>query len=199
MKWKILNCILAFVLLLPVMPDFAATEDMMIKKKNLIDFSDSDDSGWSVINDGVMGGVSRSNIQRTDQGTGIFSGILSLENNGGFASVRAQVGRHDLSSYAGLEIRVRGDGRTYQLRIRNDNRFDGIAYRAFFDTRDGEWITETIPFEEFLPTFRGRILKDVPSLDRSRINQIGFLIADKKPGSFSLEIDFVRAMGKPLL
>jgi monofunctional biosynthetic peptidoglycan transglycosylase len=194
MKWKIGYLNLSLVFLLLLMPDIAATEDTMTQKKILIDFSEADDSKWRVINDGVMGGVSRGNIQRTDQGTGVFSGVLSLENNGGFASIRSEVGTQDLSSQAGLEIRVRGDGRTYQLRIRVDNRFEDIAYRAYFDTVDGEWITVTIPFDEFLPVFRGRILKDAPALDTSRVNRIGFLLADKKPGSFSLEIDFVRAM-----
>ena len=164
----------------------------MSEHDNLIDFDDTDSTRWYAVNDGVMGGVSQSNIRRTGEGTGVFAGVLSLENNGGFASVRAVVGRRDLSDDAGLEIRVRGDGRTYQLRLRTDDRFDGIAYRAYFETSDGEWTTARIPFAEFVPTFRGRTLTDVPPLDTSRIHQVAFMLADKKPGSFSLEIDFVR-------
>jgi monofunctional biosynthetic peptidoglycan transglycosylase len=164
----------------------------MSKRKNLIDFSDADRGEWYVVNDGVMGGVSRSDIRRTDKETGVFEGVLSLENNGGFASVRVVVGRYDLSAYAGLEIRVRGDGRTYQLRLRTDDGFDGIAYRANFETRDGEWATTRISFDQFLPTFRGRTLSDVSPLATSRIHQVSFMLADKKPGPFSLEIDFVR-------
>jgi len=167
----------------------------MSNQLTIIDFTDSDKSEWSVINDGVMGGLSRSGIRRTDGNTGIFAGELSLENNGGFASVRASIGRRDLSGHAGLEIRVKGDGRTYQVRLRTNNRFDGIAYRTTFDTRDDEWMTVQIPFEEFVPTFRGRIIKDAPSLDVSQIHQVGFMLADKNPGSFALEIDFVRTWG----
>lgn len=165
----------------------------MNKPVILVDFSDADRSEWYVVNDGVMGGLSRSDIQRTDHDTGLFTGTLSLENNGGFASVRAVVGPHDLSNYAGLQIRVRGDGRTYQLRLRSDDRFDGIAYRALFETGDGEWTTIQIPFDQCLPTFRGRIVADARPLDVSRIHQLSFLLADKKAGTFSLEIDFVRA------
>lgn len=165
----------------------------MSERKNLVDFSEADRSEWYPINDGVMGGVSRSDIRPTDQGTGVFSGVLSLENNGGFASVRTKLGHRDLSEYAGLEIRVRGDGRTYQLRLRTDDRFDGIAYQVQFETRDGEWITVQIPFDRFRPTFRGRTLTDVEPLDTSSIHQMGFMLADKMPGPFSLEIDFVRA------
>jgi len=164
----------------------------MNKPVILVDFSDADLSEWYVVNDGVMGGLSRSDIQRTDHDTGLFTGKLSLENNGGFASVRTVVGPHDLSNHAGLQIRVRGDGRTYQLRLRSDDRFDGIAYRALFETSDGEWITIQIPFDQFLPTFRGRIIADAPPLEVTRIHQLSFLLADKQAGSFALEIDCVR-------
>jgi monofunctional biosynthetic peptidoglycan transglycosylase len=167
----------------------------MSEQKILVDFGDTDRTEWRAINDGVMGGVSQSGMRRTDQGTGVFAGILSLENNGGFASVRAVVGRHDLSAYRGLEVRVRGDGRSYQLRLRTDDGFDGIAYASTFETRDGEWTTTRIPFDRFLPTFRGRTLTDVPPLDTARIHQVAFMLADKNPGPFSLEIDVVRTWG----
>jgi len=166
--------------------------DGMDEPKNLIDFGDADRSEWLAINDGVMGGISQSGIRRTDEGTGVFAGALSLENSGGFASVRAALGPHDLSTWAGLEVRVRGDGRTYQLRLRSDDGFDGIAYAADFQTRAGEWTVTRIPFHQFYPKFRGRALADVPPLDTSRIHHLAFMLADRKPGPFSLEIDFVR-------
>ncbi len=193
MEWKILYLVIALLIVSSGVPGTAPAGDAMGKRKNVIDFSDADSSEWYAINDGVMGGVSSSNIRRTDHGTGVFEGVLSLENNGGFASVRTDVGRCDLSMFAGLEIRALGDGRTYQLRLRMDDRIDGVAYRAHFETLPGEWITKHIPFDRFLPTFRGRTLRDAPPLDASRIRQVGFLLADKTPGPFSLEIDFVRA------
>lgn len=165
----------------------------MVPAQSLIDFSDADRSEWYVVNDGVMGGISESAIRKTPSETAVFSGDLSLENNGGFASVRAAVGTRDLSAHSGLQIRVRGDGRTYQLRLRSNDGFDGIAYRSFFDTREGEWLEITLPFSEFVPTFRGRTLSDQPPLDRSRIQQVAFMLADKNPGTFSLEIDYVRS------
>ena len=160
---------------------------------NLVDFGTENPSQWRVINDGVMGGLSRSNIAATDQKTGLFTGELSLENNGGFASVRTMVGPVDLSEFAGIEINVKGDGRTYQLRLRNDGRTDGLTYRASFKTRDGKWFSVRIPFEHFVPSFRGEVIEEAPPLDPTRIHQIGFLIADKVPGPFSLEIGFVQA------
>ena len=78
----------------------------MTQQKYLLDFSDADSSEWRVINDGVMGGISRSGIERTGRQTGMFTGLLSLENNGGFASVRAALGPADLSDWDGIELRV---------------------------------------------------------------------------------------------
>lgn len=160
---------------------------------NLVNFGAENPGEWRVINDGVMGGLSRSSITLTQEDTGLFTGELSLENNGGFASVRAMVDSPDLSDYVGLEIRLRGDGRTYQLRLRQNERTDGLAYRAMFKTQNDKWLTVRIPFEEFVPTFRGRIIEDAPPLDPTHIHQVGLMIADKESGPFSLEIDFIQA------
>ncbi len=160
---------------------------------NLVGFGGENPSEWRVIDDGVMGGQSRSSITLTGDETGLFTGEVSLENNGGFASVRTMVDLPDLSDYVGLEIRVKGDGRTYQLRLRNSTRSDGLAYRAIFKTRNDKWLTVRIPFEQFAPTFRGRTIDGAPPLNPAHIHQVGILIADEVSGPFSLEIDFVRA------
>ena len=44
--------------------------------------------GWQAVNDGVMGGRSDGRFRLDDAGQMEFFGTLSLENNGGFASVR---------------------------------------------------------------------------------------------------------------
>ncbi len=178
---------------LAVAPAAGACEVVMNEPRHLIGFSGAERNLWTAVNDGVMGGVSRSEISSTDRGTGLFTGYLSLENNGGFASVRTPVVGSGLDNQTGLEIRVRGDGRVYQLRLRTDDRFDGVSYRALFVTRNQEWLTFTLPFELFQPTFRGRILSETEFMDPSRIRQLAFMVADKTQGSFALEIDFVRA------
>ena len=181
--------------MLPMALDVYAKEEPMSEPAKIIDFSEAVDLEWRTVNDGVMGGLSSSGIRRSDHGTGFFEGELSLENNGGFASVRAQVGRQDLSAYSGLELRVRGDGRSYQLRLRTDDRYEGIAYRAQFETLASEWTTIKISFEDFQPSYRGKVLKGAPSLDTKTISQVAFMLADRRSGSFSLEIDFVRSHG----
>lgn len=178
------------ILLCGFHPAIGETVEEMV---NLINFGTENPNQWRVINDGVMGGLSQSNISTTDQETGLFTGELSLQNNGGFASIRTMVGPVDLSGFAGIEIKVKGDGRIYQLRLRTDGRMDGLTYRAAFKTRDGKWFSVRIPFEHFVPSFRGEVIEDAPPLDPAHIHQIGFLIADKVSGPFSLEIGFVQA------
>ncbi|MDR9440294.1 MAG: CIA30 family protein [Halomonas sp.] len=160
----------------------------------LIDFQHSDEAPrWRAINDDVMGGVSRGSLHGED-GIGVFSGEISLENNGGFASVRREPEAFDLSDHAGLVLHLRGDGRRYQLRLRTDRLFDGAAYRALFQPPAGEWLGVTLAWHEFEAVFRGRRLEDAPPLDPGAIQQVGLLIADRRPGSFRLEVAWLDAL-----
>ena len=140
---------------------------------------------WRVVNDGVMGGISSSRMVKADTGLR-FTGNLSLENNGGFASVRRLV-EEDLADTGRVLLEVRGDGRSYQCRIRQSGRFDGVAWRANFETSK-EWRTVELPYAEFRPVFRGRSVPQAGPVVPTTIQQIGFLLADKQPGPFELEI-----------
>jgi monofunctional biosynthetic peptidoglycan transglycosylase len=169
------------------------TNQTTSKDSIIIDFSHKDDyKNWRIVNDGVMGGISESEMIATDSSIAIFQGNVSLENNGGFASVRMMSPDFNLDGYEGIELHVRGDGKKYQLRIRVDSRFDGISYRHIFETNEGQWMIIRLPFRDFVPTFRGRILDEDP-LSPNRIQQLGFLIADKQEGNFKLEIDWIKA------
>lgn len=161
----------------------------------ILDFSSAEDkASWQIVNDGVMGGISTSKIFFKKSGVLIFSGTVSLENNGGFASSRRSANSYNLGGYSGMLLQVRGDGKDYQLRVRTDDRFDGISYRYPFKTQSGTTQVIKAFFAEFEPTFRGRIIKDALPLSAERIQQIGFLIADKQAGQFSLEIDWIKGL-----
>ncbi|QEA37787.1 CIA30 family protein [Pistricoccus aurantiacus] len=154
----------------------------------LIDFQDLGEAArWRPINDDVMGGVSESEM-RAEPGIGVFTGSLSLDNGGGFASVRREPQDYRLAGHTGLRIEVRGDGRRYQLRLRTHRLFDGAAYRAFFQPPAGQWQRVTLSWQTFEPVFRGRVLEDAPPLAPEDIQQIGLLIADRRTGPFRLEI-----------
>ncbi len=159
---------------------------------DILDFSNTKATRWDIINDGVMGGRSSSAVEATDRGTLRFTGHVSLENNGGFASTRTDLETLDLSGFEGMALRVRGDGRRYQLRLRMRPR-DRIAYKAAFETEPDEWTEVRVRFSDFRPTFRGRRPPDAPALDPATIGQIGFLIADQREGPFALEVDWISA------
>ena len=108
--------------------------------EKLIDFESDLDQPWAVVNDGVMGGRSSSTLRREEQGTGVFEGHLSLENNGGFASVRTELSEGALEGASRLALRVRGDGKRYQLRLRPGRRLDGVDYASAFETVAGQWV-----------------------------------------------------------
>ena len=143
---------------------------------------------WMPVNDVVMGGVSTGRLEATGNGSVAFTGLVSLENSGGFASVRSRPGEHDLHGYSGLELSIRGDGRRYKINLKTDLQTDGILYRAVFETREDEWQTLRLPFEEFLPSFRGRIAREAPPLDLSCVASLGLMISDRQNGPFRLEI-----------
>ncbi|MBB3190995.1 CIA30 family protein [Halomonas cerina] len=154
----------------------------------LIDFQDPEESTrWRPINDDVMDGVSESEM-RAESGVSVFTGKLSLDHGGGFASVRREPQDYRLAGRAGLQVEVRGDGRRYQLRLHTHQLFDGAAYRAVFQPPAGEWQCIALPWGVFEPVFRGRVLEDAPPLDPEDIQQVGLLIADRRAGPFRLEI-----------
>lgn len=150
--------------------------------------------GWKVVDDGVMGGLSKGNLSFSEDGILRFSGELSLENNGGFSSLRTGDLNLDLAGSEGLVIRVKGDGRTYQMRISTDARFRGmeVSFMAGFATKKGEWTEVRVPFASFVGSWRGTMLKD-EVFNPAKISRLGLLLGDKKAGPFSMEVDWIRA------
>jgi hypothetical protein len=167
---------------------------VMAEEKILYDFTDAQAvADWVAIHDVVMGGVSSGGIESTETGSMLFGGIVSLENNGGFASIRSLPKNRDLGAYEGIVVRLRGDGKSYKLNLKTDSTFDGILYRVSFDTIEDEWQTLRFPFAEFRASFRGRAVPDAPELDSARIVSVGLLISDKQEGPFRLELDRIGA------
>ena len=126
---------------------------------------------WYVVNDSVMGGVCN----------------VSLKNNGGFASIRTELNTQGQNANT-INLRVKGDGQTYQLRLRTSNYLDGPAYTHSFKTIENEWTNINFTPSDFTLAFRGRTLTQQPVIDFSDIRQLGFMIAGKQAGKFKLEI-----------
>ena len=161
----------------------------------LFDFSHpSAASEWQIVNDDVMGGVSDGRFRITDQKTLEFTGRLSLENNGGFASIRTRPRSLGLVSGDALLIRLRGDGREYSLNLYVPRPLIAFSYRASLPTRPGEWIEARIPLETFVATRFGRVILDAGPVEPAEVNTLGFLLGDKIAGPFLLEVDSIRVL-----
>lgn len=162
----------------------------------LIDFSSAAElDDWMPVNDGVMGGRSTGGLEHSADGTALFAGCVSFENGGGFASTRSKPRNFDLGGRAGLTLRVRGDGRRYKLNLKTDGQLDGVLYRVTFETRPDAWQVLSFGFDEFVPTFRGRLVPTAPPMDPSRIASLGLMISDRQEGPFRLEIAWIEANG----
>lgn len=143
---------------------------------------------WVVIDDVVMGGKSDGKMYRNKENKGVFSGVVSLDNNGGFSSVRHAFPSKKVGSSQKILLRIKGDGKKYQFRIKHKNE-DYYSYRTTFTTKK-EWETIEIKTSDLAPTFRGRKL-DMPNFNHQSFEQIGFLIANKKNERFELLIDSI--------
>ncbi len=154
--------------------------------------------GWYVVNDTVMGGISQSQVEILPNSVLRFAGSMSLENNGGFASVRSDWALVNLQGNDGVLIRVNGDGKSYRFRLRTTETGQDVSYNALFPTVEGRWNTIYIPFASMVPTYRGFEV-DVAALDPATISSLGFMLSDKQEGDFELQVDWIRAVSEKAL
>ena len=161
-----------------------------IAPMTLFDFDGPDAASWRVQNDGVMGGRSQGFVEIAN-GTLVFTGEV-VTRGGGFTSVRANVGA-DLSAYDGVELRVRGGGRTFELDVDDGTRDRGreVNRVGTFPTAD-DWRTVRVAFDGLETTAHGEPVA-VDPLDRSAVATLGVYIADGIDGPFRLEVDWIRA------
>ena len=160
--------------------------------ERLIDFAgEGATTDWHPIDDVVMGGVSQSRLQPYSRGIASFSGVVSLERGGGFASVRTEPRTWNTAGAHAFVLRCRGDGRHYKFTVRTDDGFDGVQYQARFQPPRGEWAEVELPIASFVASFRGRPVPGAAPLRPERIRQLGFMVSDKQAGPFELLLEWV--------
>ncbi|MGI2108572.1 CIA30 family protein [Shewanella frigidimarina] len=168
-------------------PVWSASEDNM-----LFHFTDpSHFTEWNINNDTVMGGISQSQIKQNKQQALIFSGHVSLANNGGFASTESTF-LHQIASTSLLTLTAKGDGKTYQIRLKTPSLSYGEAYVANVNTQANTLTQHTFTPADFTVNFRGRTVTNAPSLNFEDIDRIGFLVAQKQQGPFIIELHSVQ-------
>ncbi len=145
-------------------------------------------SDWRVVDDVVMGGRSDGHIEMNDEGHAHYFGSVSLENNGGFSSIRHRFETISTEDYTTVVLRIKGDEKKYQFRLKTATR-DYYSYVYSFPT-SGKWETIEIPFSAFYPSWRGQKL-DMPNYAPGALEEVAFLIANYKNEDFDLLIDKV--------
>ena len=150
---------------------------------------------WQTVNDPVMGGLSTSNVTFGDGGL-VFSGDISLENNGGFASARGpqnpDLGRRATGAKS-LRVHALGDGKTYLLKVGSEGQ--PWSYIQRFPTQAAVQRIYDLPIEDFQSVgMRLDPAPDAPQfLDPSRVNRLSIYILDKQQGPFKITVSAIDA------
>jgi len=160
--------------------------------QTLVNFKENPSTAhWKVVDDVVMGGRSSGSFSLSEKGYGKFFGKVSLENNGGFSSVRYAMETFKVNPKSSIRFRVKGDEKQYQFRLKHDRKAY-YSYNTSFKTT-GDWQTITVALADFKPTFRGRKV-DLPNFDQLTIEELRFLIGNKKPQEFQLLIAYIEVL-----
>ena len=159
------------------------------KKILVLDFNkEASAKNWTVVNDSVMGGVSSSEMKLDEKGKGVFEGEVSIENNGGFTLIKKYLSIKFTKEYSKIELRVKGDGKQYQFRIKS-NLEENYWYIQKFTT-ENDWDVISLPLASFYPSQRGNRLS-LENFNANQIEAIAFLIGNKKQEEFKLIIDTI--------
>ena len=149
---------------------------------------DQDGRDWVIVNDGVMGGLSRGQAVLTDSSL-LYTGNISLRNNGGFSSLRSPFGQWDLSAFEEVSITYRSKGQPFAFLLERSGIWYEPKYRAYFASKDDEWQTFTLPLLSFEETRVGRKTgRSISSSQLSSIVRMGFINTGKYESDFELEI-----------
>ena len=108
---------------------------------------------------------------------------------------RSRIDHRDLAlaDWDGLVLRVRGDGRSYNLScLTNDSPRELNYWQREFKTVADEWIEVTVPFDALAHRVMGWVRPDSP-VDRGAIRSLSLGVSDKSTRPFALEVDWIKA------
>jgi hypothetical protein len=159
----------------------------------IINFGNSEkNQKWTTVVDGVMGGKSTSNITELNNSM-LFSGDISLKNNGGFASIRGGRNYENLSKYSTVEVKYRSAGQDFALRLLKHEAFYLPYFKHNFETTDWNWDTVSIPLEVFEEyRLNDETGSSLTNEELEKINRLGIIVSNKIEGMFKIEIDYIK-------
>ncbi len=158
-----------------------------------IDFGTSKNGAeWAIVNDGVMGGRSESKARMLDNSI-FFEGMISLRNNGGFASLRNQGEELVLSEFSYVKIRFKTNTeRKFSFRLSGYNAFYRPFFKHEFGAKGEDWQTVSMKLTDFKQhNLSGETGRMLTSNDMDKSYRMGIILYDKQEGPFEIEIDFI--------
>ncbi len=159
----------------------------------MLDFNDSfndDDLSWNIVNDGVMGGLSKGYIDYNDKSM-IFEGNLSLENNGGFSWAKSPTAQMDLSDFNQIEIKYRSKERSVDFTFETEGAYRVVYFKEELKSTKNKWKTVTLDLDNFAQYYFGRFTGKMFK-KRDDVLRMGLIMNDKKEGAFKIEVDDIK-------
>lgn len=157
-----------------------------------IDFGENTGSqDWRVLSDSVMGGLSYGRIQYMENSLQ-FKGEVSLENNGGFSSIRSHWSEMDLSRFETVSMRFKSKGQAFAFTLEKDQRWYLPYFKKEFTSDSEDWQEVTLKLSDFNEYRIGRMTENKLSKENLKdILRIGIVTNSKKKSPFELEIDYI--------
>ncbi len=144
---------------------------------------------WQSLGDRVMGGQSDGAVVQSDERYGYFSGTVRLDNGGGFASAKGDLPEAlDASGFTGIELLARGDGKTYKIGLRTSTDRRSIVYQHSFTPDTEGWSRIRLPFNDFIPTWRGQTVTDAEPLNTGHLASVSLFVSGRQAGEFHLKM-----------
>ena len=148
---------------------------------------------WEGLHDQVMGGRSQGSAQ-PKPGDGVepdhvlFSGQISRDNGGGFASFRLCLPVPVVMGQAHAAVlMLRGDGGPFKLCLHRQNDWDGVQWQADLAT-SVHWATQELLLSAFVARRRGREVRERPLSPENVLFQIGLMTTRPDTGPFWLAV-----------
>jgi len=157
-----------------------------------IDFGkEGDGLDWQIVDDGVMGGMSVGEGTLYDNSLQ-FQGLVSLENNGGFSSLRSPYKSMDLSPYTTVEIRYKSSDYKVSFTLNKHREWYLPRYKTDLKATNGRWAVMTIQLADIEEYVVGRATGSY--MDKESLAQtirMGFITNEKRAGTFDFEVDYI--------
>ena len=115
---------------------FAISSLKSFGQSSLIDFGNLAEKNqeWVLLSDNVMGGVTKSKIEYTINSV-LLSGNISLDNYGGFSSLKTKYKSFDLSTYMGIKIKFRSTNQKFAFTLEDNQNWTRPNYKHEFSKR----------------------------------------------------------------